>query len=542
MNGMDKLQARVAKKRGGKLWRSVEAFAELIDYPLDDFQVSLIVICIQKRSVIHLSAMRKIGKTHILGFLLLFLGFLGYTGVYTNHRKEYVEEVFLHCLPYAEELKQLGIIYRIEKSHQHLNLFFAPKADPKNPSKKLPAAAIKFRTRSASFGRGGMKLDFVFFDEAHKLHEDTQTDISGTMKPSKLNLEVHVGNPPTESDLDSYPDSPFVAAKRRMLEGKKVPNWIEFSAADRYDEDLKLTPELLLECNPNAHRLGDLGKLIASEMENGKRHEVIAAELFGVWNLPDTFDKIQPEFTGREIDGMLTSHISKASKWYLSVAIDYKSSLAYLVINDGVLMELAETLELDRGSVEPVAEWIIAQKNRFKNIFIYGNAKGKQLEKLLSSIPNRWENVDPGAFAVSLSRWMNQVANGSLLINDTDDVRAALGSFWISYDAKTAAPWAQSSSPEHTSLLMSMMIGALDKKTMDRIAGSVTASPQAQLEDRFRQSETAVATAPEPQEPIVDGIQKPEVPRMDPMAIKKQAMAEEKARRLEAASAKEAAS
>lgn len=520
MNGIGKLNQRVASRRGGKLWLSVEAFAEVLDFPLDDFQISLIVASIRRKAVVHISAMRKIGKTHILGFMCLFLASMGYTGVYTNHKKEYVEELFNFVLPYAEILKELGVVRRIQPASQHLNIYFSNGGE------------IKFRTRSSSFGRGGMKLDFVFFDEAQKVHEVTQTEISGTMKPSKLGLEIHVGNPATQKDLLEYPDSPFVKAK---IEGRK--NFIEFSAIDSYDPAMALTPELLADCNPNAHRLGDLKKMIESDIENGKSHEVIAAESYGVWNLPETFSKIEPYFSPKQIDAILTRKNSKADKWYLSVAIDWKSTEAHIVINDGIIMEHAGTIPIPRGSVEPVAEWILQHKNRFRKIFIMGTSKGTLLSKLLASIANRWELVSGAAFSVHLNRFIEQVEAGTLQVSDTDDVRAALGSFYIGVDKKTHSPTAMASNPEQVSLLMSLFLGALDQRALKRINGSTgVASQQNEFEEKEIPMSTEVA-ASVAEAPISKAVIHPEVEKLDPMAAKKRAQAEAKLRIAEKVSA-----
>lgn len=502
MNGLNRLQARAAKRRGGDLWQAAMALAEILNFPLDDFQISLIVIAIRRRSVFHISAMRKIGKTHILGFMCLLLGVMGYTGVYTNHRKEFVIEFFEFVRGYAQILKDLGIIRKIEPSNGFHNIHFHN------------GAAIYFRTRSSSFGRGGMKLDYVFFDEAQKVHEATQTEVSGTMLVSSLKLEVHVGNPATKKDLIEYPTSPFTKAK---IDGN--PNFIEFSGADRYSEDLELTPELLAECNPNAHRLGDLKELLDSERAAGKSHEVIAAELFGIWNLPETYEKIEPEFSRSDVNKILTTQVSKASKFWLSVAMDFKTSEAYMVVTDGVIMEVARVIELPRGSVEPVADWILKHKAKFRDIFIMGTSKGKTLAKLLSSIPKRWTLIEPMVFAVSLNRFMQQTTNGTLLISETEDVRAALGSFWISYDAKTNAPIAKASTPEQVSLLMSLMMGAVDQKAIDRIqaaSGAPTVADRAQELERIDEPETIVV--PE-KIPATKKIEKPQPPALDSFAL-----------------------
>lgn len=478
MSGMELLEEKVADKRNGELWESVQAFADLIEFPLDSFQISLIVLTLKKRSVWHISAMRKIGKTHILGFMLLFLGSIGYSGVYSNHKLEFVKEVFEFVKPYAEELKKLGFVKRIEPSHGFLNIYFAS------------GGTVYFRTRSSGFGRGYMKLDFVFWDEAQKTKSAQRKEISGALYTSALKLEVYVGNPATLEDTMAFPDSPFTQAKRSARK-----NFIEFSGAPQYSPDLELTPELLAECNPNAHRLGDLTELIKAEFDADKKHEEVAAELFGIWNLPPDVDKVEPEFSSTQIQKMLTKTHSKAASFYLSVAIDYKSSEAFMVISDGVIMEVAEVIELPHGSVEPVSTWILANKNRFRNAFIMGTAKGKVLVELLAPIKRKITVVQPQAFAVSLARFLQQVKSETLKVYETEDVRSALGSFWIAFDQKTNAPVARAATPESVSLIMSLMMGSVDEKAADRIRKSSGAASE-------NQPEVEIPTTPKELDPM----------------------------------------
>lgn len=473
MSGIADLENRVAGKRRGKLWRSVEAFSELIEFPLDDFQISLIVVAIKRRSVWHISAMRKIGKTHILGFLILFLGCAGYTGIYCNHKLEFVKELFEFVKPYAERLKELGFVSKIEPSHGFLNIYFSN------------GASAFFRVRSPGFGRGYMKMDYVLWDEAQKSSASQGTEVTGAMQPSKLNLQIYMGNPATKKDVLTFPDSKFLQAK---IKGSKT--MIEFSAADKYDPKMVLDAELLRECNPNVHRLGDLDELLQLQWDDDKSHEEVAAELYGIWNLPEDAERIDPTLSSDEITQILTKIPSKSSLWYLSVAIDYKSNEAFMVINDGVTVELAQVIKLSHGSVEPVSEWILHNKNRFRKIFIMGTAKGKVLVDLLHKIKGRIEVIQPQAFAVSLDRFLRQVKNETLRVFDTPDIRAALGSFWIAHDPKTNAPIAKASTPEHVSLVMSLMMAAVKDDAIDRIR-NLSGATLPDMEDEMEEVEEA---------------------------------------------------
>lgn len=451
-SGVKDLEVLAAPKRPGKLWAAVVAFAAMIDYPMDDFQISIVVVTIKKRSVWHISAMRKIGKTHVIGFMILFLGSAGFTGMYTNHRAEFAKELFDHCRPYAEKLKRMGYVTRLEPSNGFFNIYF-----------RANDAVAYFRTRSAEGLRGRMKMDYAFHDEAQKMKSAARKEISGGMVRSPLKLEVFMGNPATKEDFSRYYDSPFTQAKIA-----KRANFIEFSGAEAYDTSIKLTPELLLECNPNAVNLGDLEDLIRGELED-KSHEEVAAELFGIWNVPEEVERVDPEFKPAQLKKIFTRTISRADRWYLSVAIDYQSKEAFMVINDGLTMEVADVIELPHGSVEPVSKWILHNKVRFRRIFVMGTAKGKVLSDLLKSIRGKVEVVTPQSFAVSLARFLEQVEAGTLKVVESPDTKGALGSFWIGYDQKTMAPIARASTPEDVSLVMSLMMASIDEKAIKRI-------------------------------------------------------------------------
>lgn len=509
MNGWERLEHLIEAKRYGELWTRVEEFSKLISFPLDDFQVALIVLAVKRNSVLHISAMRKIGKTHLLGFLCLFLGFLGYDGVYCNHKRQFVEEFFDFVEGYAIRLLDAGLIRKIDGGADKKIIF----ADGNK---------VSFSTRSASFGRGYMKLDFVLWDEAQKSSSAQRKEISGALYLSKLKLQIYVGNPATVKDTLAWPDSPFTMAKKA-----KSPTMIEFSGALEYSPDLKLTADLLLACNPNAHRLGDhaaLEKLIEDEFEQGKSHEEVASELFGIWNLPEDVDKIEPEFSGAQIHRILSHPKQKsvAERFHLSVAMSFKAEYAYMVINDGVTMEVARKIELPMGSVERVAQWILANRVRFERVHVMGTAKGKALIDLLRPIGKFVNEVKPNAFATNMARFVQQVDGGSLRVVETAEVRQALASFWIAHDPKTHAAVVKAITEEDISLVMSLMMAAIDDGVLNRIMLSNGRLPAKKEEPE---------EVDEPMAPAKLSSNRPQPKKVDPMRDRAERLAAERAAR-----------
>lgn len=436
--------------------KSIKDILAMMGAKRDDWQIDIPYQTFKKKNF-YLSGPRQIGKTTASAETAFILALKGLKVLYLTHKADNARDVMGRVLAYANQLVHNGVVTRIQPSNGFTRIEFSSGGE------------IAFRVRGPGVSVG-LTFDCIIWDEAQKISPEIIEEVKPILSVSKYRLQLFIGTPPTEKDRAYNPNGPFMLAKQQNAE-----NYVEFSCAEKYSEDIEISYENMIKANPAAKRLPGYWEFLQEEAKN-MDHESFCRQYFGVWH-DTTVKKVHdPYLTSEQVNNMLTEKGSVENSFTASIGISANSNFAYIAMNDGVVSEIVQKFELDLGGLDDVIDWVSdPQRLRtIKVIRIPSTARGKAIAEELKSkrLGNKIKVVSLPEFSNNLSRFLKQAEEGSLKVYKENEVKLALASFWLGYEPRSGSYDIKSGIYSDAAILMALVNSTVDKKLMERSRGA----------------------------------------------------------------------
>lgn len=429
----------------------IKEVLELIDYSVDDFQTDAIFQAIRKKEYF-ISGPRQIGKSLLSCGYSIILAMKGLKVLYLTHTATLAADMMRRNMGYFKKLKELGIVENIINDKQAKEVWFTG------------GGCIKFNVRSPGVAVG-TSWDAIVWDEAQKVSNELVEEIVPILSQSEHRMQLHIGTPPTDADFISYPDSPFVMAKKRSGD-----EWKEFSATDKYDPSIDITSlSLAKKANPAWKRTKNFWDGL-KKAQKTMSHKQYCRQYLGVWTLPNRNEVHEPYFSGEKVSKIMTTAGSKSVTFTAGVGILPNSNTAYVSMNDGVVTEIVERFDVAEGGIDLIASWLRERLPSIQQIRVPANMRGKALHEVIKEqrFAGKVKMVTLPEMGNFLTRFVKQCESSSLKIYKATDSEIAMGSFWLSYDPRSGTNEIKSGLPEDSALVLALVNSTVDGDVVKR--------------------------------------------------------------------------
>lgn len=434
---------------------TIKGFLDVIDYSIDEWQVSSIFQTIRKKEY-YISGPRQFGKSQLSIACALILAFMGLKVLFLTHNVALSEDLMRRAVIYGRKLQEMGAVTQIYNNKNQKEIWFAS------------GGCIKFGVRSPGVAVG-TSWDAIFWDEAQKVSNEIVEEVLPILSQSKHRVQLHIGTPPTDQDLINYPDSPFIEARKRGGEA-----WKEFSAAPEYSPDIDISNLSLAKfSNPAWTRTPNFWDGL-KKAQKTMSHEKYCRQYLGVWKADKKFNTHDPELTGKEVSAILTNRGSTARFFTCGVGINSASTKAYVSMNDGVVTEIAEVFDLDDGGFDSMVEWLVERARFVHSIRIPATVKGRALIETLKErrIGGKLKSTSMPEMDNFLSRFLKQTKANNLKVFRSSSVEMALGNFWLEYDSRSSTSVIKSGVPEDACLVLALVSSTVDENLTNRVSSA----------------------------------------------------------------------